>query len=52
MLFAKDESLEENGSPFRRRGGACSLCKLMLQKPNVLVFDEPPTTWIWNRSTP
>jgi len=51
MLFQKEEGLKPTEALSGGEAARLLFCKLMLQKPNLLVFDEPTTTWTWNRST-
>ena len=55
LLFSQDE-IYKSADCLRRRAGAPHFSKLMLQRPNVLVMDEPTNRiWIWSpssRSTP
>ena len=62
MLFPRDDANKKTEVLSGGEAARLIFCKLMLQKPNVLVLDEPTnhklycwtnlrTTWIWIRST-
>ena len=51
MLFQREEGLKPTDALSGGEAARLLFCKLMLQKPNVLVFDEPTNTWTWNPST-
>ena len=48
MLFARDEGNKRTDVLSGGEAARMLFCKLMLQKPNVLVLrraDQPPSTW-------
>jgi ATPase subunit of ABC transporter with duplicated ATPase domains len=51
MLFSGEEGLKPTDALSGGETARLLFCRIMLQKPNVLVLDEPTTTSISNRST-
>ena len=51
MLFMREEGMKPTEALSGGEAARLIFCKLMLQKPNVLVLDDRPITSIWNRST-
>jgi len=55
LLFSTDDTNKSVKIISGGEQGRMLFGKLMMQKPNILVMDEPPTIWTWNpssRSTP
>ena len=52
MLFAGDDGVKQVRVLSGGEKVRCLLSKMMISGANILIFDELPTTWIWNPSLP
>ena len=50
MLFAGEDGVKKDACPLRWRKVRVLLSRMMIMGSNVLIFDEPTDTWIWNPS--